>query len=356
MSEEDNKKRSIEEDSFADALSNKRAALEGGVPAAAEDGEDLVFKMLCPTTIAGIIIGKAGVTINQINATCGAKVKLSGNAEFYPGTQDRIVIVTGKLAGILNAVRDVVTKIGEVPDRKPTNPEQPTLPAANKGPNGSIQMKILIPKLASGNMIGKGGSVVRTMSESSKCRINLSDNTDPYGTNERIIVITGPTAADVVLGAQTVMTQLLSQPLVRTYSTLQTSYPPAMGMPGGAPIGGPPPMTMPGMGGKGAPKSAMGMPGMSMQPTYGMMAPAGYGAPVGYAAQQMPGQFMPRGAPQQQAQQQRPQYAQAQPGYGAPVGTVYQNPNHVPAQAPAQQYGMPYQQQQPAYQQQQYRG
>jgi hypothetical protein len=40
----------------------------------------------------GLIIGRGGSVINSINATCGAKVKLSQNNEFFPTTDDRILI------------------------------------------------------------------------------------------------------------------------------------------------------------------------------------------------------------------------------------------------------------------------
>lgn len=54
--------------------------------------ETLYFKVLCPQSITGLIIGRGGSIINQINASCGAKIKLSQNHEFFPGSQDRILI------------------------------------------------------------------------------------------------------------------------------------------------------------------------------------------------------------------------------------------------------------------------
>lgn len=42
--------------------------------------------------MTGIIIGKGGATINQLNISTGAKIKLSQNNEFFPTTSDRVLV------------------------------------------------------------------------------------------------------------------------------------------------------------------------------------------------------------------------------------------------------------------------
>jgi len=54
--------------------------------------EKYFFKILCPQSITGIIIGKGGSTINQLNGSTGCSIKLSHNNEYYPGTNDRILL------------------------------------------------------------------------------------------------------------------------------------------------------------------------------------------------------------------------------------------------------------------------
>lgn len=53
---------------------------------------ELYFKLLCPQAMTGIIIGKGGATINQLNVSTGAKIKLSQNNEFFPTTNDRVLV------------------------------------------------------------------------------------------------------------------------------------------------------------------------------------------------------------------------------------------------------------------------
>ena len=55
-------------------------------------GESFYFKLLCPQFVTGLIIGRGGSVLNQLNNTCGAKIKLSQNNEYYPSTNDRILV------------------------------------------------------------------------------------------------------------------------------------------------------------------------------------------------------------------------------------------------------------------------
>lgn len=71
--------------------------------------------------------------------------------------------------------------------------------ASNRGPNGSFQIRVLIPKIASGILIGKSGSVIKQMSEISGCKMQLGDEADPYGTKERVVIINGPAVQNCVL-------------------------------------------------------------------------------------------------------------------------------------------------------------
>ena len=63
-------------------------------------------------------------------------------------------------------------------------------------------MKLLIPKASSGQMIGKGGTIVKKMSETSACKLQFASDDDPEGTNERAVIIhsmTGPALVVVSL-------------------------------------------------------------------------------------------------------------------------------------------------------------
>ncbi len=112
--------------------------------------------------------------------------------------------VKGDRNGIANALRELVTRIAEAPEKKNSSspngegPSSPTL-QPNRGPQGTYQIKVLIPKVASAAIIGKGGSVIKRMSEVSGARYQLGDEMDPYNTKERIVTITSLTVHNLVM-------------------------------------------------------------------------------------------------------------------------------------------------------------
>lgn len=154
-------------------------------------------------------------------------------------------------------------------------------PSVNRSLNGSFQIKVLIPKNAAASIIGKGGAVIKHMTEVSGCKFQLGDENDPYNTRERLVVLTASAVTHLVCGAQTIMAQLLEDPRVRTYSHLTTNYSPVSSSPTPSQ---PRPMSMPhqmSVPVNGGPHSPHMMGAMSPPPM--MAAPPPYGIPISMA-------------------------------------------------------------------------
>ena len=60
------------------------------------------------------------------------------------------------------------------------------------------QIKLIIPKTASGTLIGKGGIIIKHMSDSTSCKMQLGDESDPFGTNERLFFVQSASVAHLV--------------------------------------------------------------------------------------------------------------------------------------------------------------
>jgi len=373
--EDENKKRNLQQDEIGAAISSKRAAL--GSSSASEP--QLIFKLLCPQTLTGMLIGKGGSVINQLNHSTGAKIQLSQNEVYFPGTNDRVLVVTGTKEGLSNALRELVTRIVEAPEKKPGfnngfdafgNPN----PHPNRAANGLHQIKLIIPKNASGTLIGKGGIIIKHMSDSTSCKMQLGDESDPFGTNERLFFVQSASVAHLVHGSQTVMTQLLSEPKVRTYANSSAVYGPPGGyspfqvQQGGIPV---PmlPMTMVNMGRPnqympptptmptvnpammGVPVPAMKMTPGAVAAPYMQQQPGMYNGMVPMQQQQYPGMMMQpqqqmqmQAQPQQQQQvpqQQHQMYPQQQQQQQQPQQMQPQLYQQVQQVQQAQQYGMP---------------
>jgi RNA-binding protein Nova len=113
MSELESKKRALENESeIALALSRKRTSL-GDPTTPSDPAEEIILKALVPNTMAGVLIGKEGSTIKFMTETSGAKIRVSASKVFYPGTNERLVLILGTKDAIVNAVEQIAAKLAE---------------------------------------------------------------------------------------------------------------------------------------------------------------------------------------------------------------------------------------------------
>jgi hypothetical protein len=59
------------------------------------------FKMLVANRIAGAIIGQNGLTLVGLQEKCGAKIRISSSDDYYPGTSERVILITGLMTCIV---------------------------------------------------------------------------------------------------------------------------------------------------------------------------------------------------------------------------------------------------------------
>lgn len=76
-----------------------------------EESDNFALKILVSNKDAGSIIGKGGATINQLQVDSGARVKLSQSHELFPGTSDRIVLLTGSFDAVIKAHTMIMRKL-----------------------------------------------------------------------------------------------------------------------------------------------------------------------------------------------------------------------------------------------------
>ncbi|XP_059307605.1 protein BTR1-like isoform X2 [Lycium ferocissimum] len=138
-------------------------------------------KFLLSNAEAGSIIGKGGSTITELQSRSGARIQLSRNYEVFPGTSDRIVMVSGFLDDLLKAVDLILGKLldefyaedgGEVDPRS--------------------KFRLVVPNSSCGGIIGKGGATIKSFIEDSRAGIKISpqDNNFP-GLHDRLVTVTG---------------------------------------------------------------------------------------------------------------------------------------------------------------------
>ena len=148
---------------------------------------DTFIKLLLPSYVAGLIIGKDGAEITLLMQTTGAGVKFSPGRELYPGTQDRVCVITGNVASIVSALRSIYQRIADNERIKSDSAEI------------IRQLKMLVSNIASGMVIGKSGQNVKLIQQECNVRIQISSKEDSSGLPERILTIQGET--DKILAA-----------------------------------------------------------------------------------------------------------------------------------------------------------
>ncbi|KAG8390562.1 hypothetical protein BUALT_Bualt01G0096400 [Buddleja alternifolia] len=139
------------------------------------------LKFLLSNAEAGTIIGKGGSTINDIQSQSGARVQLSRNYEYFPGTSDRIIMVSGSVDDVLKAVDLVLSKLLDefyAEDGGENDPES--------------KIRLVVPNSSCGGIIGKGGAIIRSLIEDSRAGIKISPQDNYYpGLHDRLVIVTG---------------------------------------------------------------------------------------------------------------------------------------------------------------------
>lgn len=69
------------------------------------------IRFLVSNAAAGSVIGKGGATITDFQSQSGARIQLSRNHEFFPGTTDRIIMVSGAINDIIKAMELILAKL-----------------------------------------------------------------------------------------------------------------------------------------------------------------------------------------------------------------------------------------------------
>jgi len=73
--------------------------------------DDVKFKVPIPDSLVGRVLGKGGRTIVELQNFTGAQIKISQKGEYVPGTQNRIVYITGQPREAKQAQQLVLAKI-----------------------------------------------------------------------------------------------------------------------------------------------------------------------------------------------------------------------------------------------------
>ncbi|KAG0174017.1 hypothetical protein DFQ28_007249 [Apophysomyces sp. BC1034] len=178
----------------------------------AEAQQTISIRSLVNSKDAGVIIGRGGKNVSEIREMSTARVTIS---DIIVGAVERILTVTGPLNAVAKAYGLVGEKILLEQSSTDERHEQ------------TVTLRILVPGNRMGTLIGRGGSVIRSIQEQSSARLNASEEPLPMST-ERTITITG-TPGSVQVAIYKISEILLEHP-DRSTNNLQYRPQPQMGM------------------------------------------------------------------------------------------------------------------------------
>ena len=300
----------------------------------------LHIRAIISSAEAATVIGKSGENVTEIRKRAGAKCTVS---DYSRGAVERILTVSGLVDAVAKAFGLIIRTLnGESLDESSSS-ESKTYP-----------LRLLIPHILIGSIIGQKGVRIREIQEASGARLNASDSCLPLS-GERSLVVLG--VADAVhiatyyVGSTLVeqLTQRFGGPAASAYAT--RSGGPAGVVPGGMQVV--PYVPQPAGGTWGHPNSYSRRPQQQQPQGHHQPPHSGYGNPYHnqhQQSQQFQNQAIHMGGGQgrgyQGAGPQVPQQGgYPQPynpgGYGQQQYPPQQQASHHPGQPLTQQIYIP---------------
>uniref|UniRef100_A0AAX7UA38 K Homology domain-containing protein n=1 Tax=Astatotilapia calliptera TaxID=8154 RepID=A0AAX7UA38_ASTCA len=164
-------------------------------------------------TIRLLMHGKKGETVKKMREESGARINISeGNCP------ERIVTITGPTDTIFKAFAMIAYKFEEDIINSMSNS-----PATSKPP---VTLRLVVPASQCGSLIGKGGSKIKEMRESTGAQVQVAGDMLPNST-ERAVTISGTPEAIIQCVRQICVVMLESPPKGATipYRPKPTSTP-----------------------------------------------------------------------------------------------------------------------------------
>jgi len=186
-------------------------------------------KFLLSRALAGSFIGLGGKSVKDLIAVTDARILVSGTDDVFPGTNDRVVLISGTLESVTLAailIWEMIALFTKHSDEKRKDIEwSPKTVAPNLGANDSLSAsgKIAIPALAGGQILGKGGVNLKSITEESGATISMTSKDEALFTQERVITITGP-AGHCMKATELIIAKLADQQDIPGFVNRGTSY------------------------------------------------------------------------------------------------------------------------------------
>ena len=168
-----------------------RAATGGG--GAVWEQQTMVIEV--PNDKVGLLIGKAGSAIKELEQRSGARVKITPVSKWQGRSEPRPIQLTGTQQQLVWC-KGLISKKVKVPVEQlaSTQTFDVGAPVGQGWGGGAGGIIVNVPNESVGRVIGKQGSTIKQLQQQSGARIHIAKDC-PAGSNMRPITVSGPPAS-----------------------------------------------------------------------------------------------------------------------------------------------------------------
>ena len=178
---------------------------QGRVPGGAVRGPCFI-KLLVPDRLAGVIIGKGGSGIADLEQATGATMRLSGSRVYFPGTTERVMVGGGEMNSVEKLISVLIDKLND-----------------NSSPDHQgVVVRLVLTNSACAAVIGKGGDVIKNISQKTGAILRASDRNP--ATQERIMEIKGGSNNQVAHAVRDIVHIIQEDSSFREYASVLNYY------------------------------------------------------------------------------------------------------------------------------------
>ncbi|KAL1458364.1 hypothetical protein WDU94_008521 [Cyamophila willieti] len=140
-----------------------------------DDDLQITIRHIMQGKEVGSIIGKNGETVKKLREESGSKIYISDSS-----TPERIVTVIGSMDSLFRAFSLITKNIEEF------HKNQNKHLGGNGGETQPIQLRLIVPASQCGSIIGKGGSQIKTIRETSGASVYVASDMLPNSTEREV--------------------------------------------------------------------------------------------------------------------------------------------------------------------------
>jgi len=141
---------------------------------------DPLMKLTVPDYVCGSLLGKGGSLLNELKSKYGGDIRMSTPTERYPGTDERVVVLTGSVEQIHNMHRVIMEKM-ENPGR------DGSMKQVNLDDTRAKKVKIVLTNNAAGKLIGRGGATIKSIQTDTQAMISIVGSNEGTVPGERVL-------------------------------------------------------------------------------------------------------------------------------------------------------------------------